>query len=266
VAVLAAFALACAAIALAGPKKGTVTVPEHTHQTATATCPKGQGALFAGFDTTLANLGPYVHPQAVVLSGRTLKVGAVNEQGSGSGFPAGQATAIAYCGSRAYPAKASAFVFVPAGQRKTVVATCPSGYSVALGGFRAAIAPAGTGARVYVDGLERVSKRKWRVSALNDGSAAGKLESLAYCTAGSQSLTPVTKSIHIQPGKVGTVTATCPKAKSLALGGLRSQHYAPGYGDLQLRAMKRKGSRGWQVSSLKYEPLLGELTAIAYCR
>ena len=259
--------LLAAAVALAsGTKTASKTVALHAAARADATCGAGKRPQLAGFSTTLQNLGPYVHPRALTIGGRTVHASAANEQGPAATDGPGKVTAFAYCGSGQLAGKAAAWKTLPPGSRSSVAAQCPKGTSVAAGGFRADIAPSGHGAAVYVDGLERVSARRWRASGINDGSAAGKLEARAYCTAGSPQLTTVTHSVQVPPRESRTVTATCPKGTSLALGGVRSQHYGSGYGELQLSSMRRTGSRGWRVGALKFEFVVGKLTAIAYCR
>lgn len=263
---LAAALLLITAVAFAATQKSTKTLVFHAAGTASPKCAKGERPLLGGFSTTLSNLGPYVHPSALTVSGRKLNVSAVNEQRDFEGGT-GSATAIAYCGSGPKPTTVSASkTLAPDGVRGQVVAKCPSGSSVALGGFRSDIATDGQHAEVYVDNLERVSPRKWRVGGINDGSVAGQIEAIAYCTPGNEQLTTVTHAIQIQPMKTGTVTAKCPAGHSLVMGGVRSQHYGSGYGALQLRSIKRKGARGWQVGALKFEALIGKLTAVAYCR
>lgn len=267
IAALLGLVLAAAAIAVAAAatKKSSVTVGENASGTATATCAKGQRATLGGFATTLAEPGPYVHPRALVLSGRSVRAGGVNEQGPGLGGGPGKVTAVAYCGTRRFLGKAGAFNTAPPGQRAAATAKCPKGMYVAAGGFRSDIAPSGTGALVYVDGLERVGAGKWRASAINDGSAPGKVTALAYCFPGSQALTTVTKSVVISPGKTGSVTARCPKGKAVVFGGVRSQHYGSGGGELQLSSMMRAGNRGWKVRALKFANVIGRLTSVAYC-
>lgn len=251
--------------AVAGTKTASTTVPLHARGTATATCRKGQQAMLGGFATTLTEPGPHVHARALVLAGRSVKAGGVNEQGPGLGDGAGRVKAYAYCGTRVFLGKASAFNTVPAGGRASATAKCPSGMRLAAGGFRADIAPSGNGALVYVDGLERVGKSKWRASAINDGSAPGKVEALAYCYAGSYPVSTVTQSVLVSPGNTGSVTATCPAGKTVAFGGVRSEHYGSGGGELQLSSMRRFGKRGWKVSALKFVNEIGRLTAVAYC-
>ncbi len=264
-AVLVAVLLAVAAVAVAaGTKTASKTVAPHGAETASAQCGSGQRAQLAGFRTTLQEFGPYVHPRALVISGPSVRAGGVNEQGGPSDGP-GKVTAFAYCGTRRFLGKAGAFRTLGAGSRGATTAECPKGMSLGAGGFRADIAKGGDGALVYVDGLERVSSRKWRASAINAGSAPGKVVALAYCFPGSEAVTTVTKSVSISPGNSGSVTATCPKGKTLAFGGVRSQHYGPGYGELQLSSMTRKGTRGWRVSALKYVNSVGTLTSVAYC-
>ena len=258
-------AMAAIAVAVAATKKSSVTVGENASATATATCAKGQRATLGGFATTLTQSGPYVHPRALVVKGRSAKASGVNEQGPGLRGGAGKVTAVAYCGTRRFLGKAEAFNTLGPGKRGSVTAKCPKGMYVAAGGFRSDIAASGTGALVYVDGLERVGAAKWRASAINDGSAPGKVEALAYCFPGSQTLTTVTKSVVIAPGNTGTVTASCPNGKGVLFGGVRSQHYGTGGGELQLSSMARAGKRGWKVGALKFGNVVGRLTSVAYC-
>lgn len=266
-AVLLGVLLASAAIGVAVAVTTTNSVPvaENASATAKATCATGKRATLGGFTTTLTEGGPYVHPRSLVLSGRSTRAAGVNEQGPGLGGGTGRVTAIAYCGTRRFLGKASAFNTIPPGARRSATALCPKNMYVAAGGFRADIAASGNGALVYVDGLERVSARKWRASAINDGSAPGKVEALAYCFPGSQSLKTVTKSVLVSPGNTGNATAKCPKGKTVLFGGVRSEHYGTEGGELQLSSMRRAGKRGWTVSALKFANVVGRLTSVAYC-
>ena len=59
--------------------------------------------------------------------------------------------------------------------------------------------------------------------------------------------------------------ASCPNGKGVLFGGVRSQHYGTGGGELQLSSMARAGKRGWKVGALKFGNIVGRLTSVAYC-
>ena len=119
--------------------------------------------------------------------------------------------------------------------------------------------------KTFWRGPQDLSVAEANQAARNIWKGAGGTTALAYCFPGSQALTTVTKSVVIAPGNTGTVTATCPKGKGVLFGGVRSQHYGTGGGELQLSSMARAGKRGWKVGALKFGNIVGRLTSVAYC-
>jgi hypothetical protein len=155
---------------------------------------------------------------------------------------------------------------VGVGIQKSVKATCPRGSALRLGGFRQELGTQDPGEPfVMINGLERVSSRSWKVSAINLGAGAGRLTSFAYCGARVHHVHAVEKTVNVQDGHYGKATANCPRGSRFMMGGLRIQHYDTFQGDIYPTSMGPKGRRGWFVKGFKYQPVAGHLTAIAYC-
>jgi len=145
----------------------------------------------------------------------------------------------------------------------TVTSQCPKG-KVAFGGWSAEVDPAaGTG--VATLGLERASKRAWSATGTNPGEGAADLTSLAYCGK-AKKLTEVRATTVVGPIGQATATATCPRKKSVRMGGFTGQLDADADPAVQPTAMVRPSKRTWQVTGVNTgEDDGGTLEAIAYC-
>ena len=254
-------ALACAATAAAlTVHSGTVKVPPHKRGTVITTCPPPTRAMFLGLRATVEEKAA-LELTSLGAGGRRAVASAINPERPG----AGTLTVFAYCGSRPVRQTVAASTTVGPQTQASVTAVCPPKTSVLFGGFRAQIRPA-PGPEVMLNGLERVSARQWRVSAVNLEGPAGKLTAIAYCTPGSPRLIARTKSVQVPYGKTKAVTASCPAGKTLALGGFRSTPYTDRFASIYPASLMRTASRAWTVSGHKFVPAIGKLTAIAYCR
>jgi hypothetical protein len=254
-------ALACAASAAARTIHiGTVKVPPGRRGTVITTCPPPTRAMFLGLKATVGEKAA-LELTSLGAGGRRAVASAVNSERPGTGT----LTVLAYCGRRPELRTVSASTTVPKGAQESATATCPPGTSVAFGGFRAQVRPA-PGPEVTLNGLERVSARRWRVSAVNLESPSGKLTAIAYCGPGSPRLLTRMKSVKVPYGKTKAVTASCPSTKTLAFGGFRSTHYTDRFASIYPAWLVRTGSRTWTVSGHRFVPAIGKLTAIAYCR
>jgi hypothetical protein len=259
-----AASLLVASLAIAGSTRTTtVTVPDGTTVTAAAKCRHHSKVTLDGFKSDLKEQGPLIHPSQMTRpTARSVRVGAAAQQG----FTAGKLTAIAYCGREPRLHQKTKAIMVAPGEQTSVTAKCQRGSSVRLGGFRAQAGSMNGEPNVVVDGLERTSASRWQASAINLGSASGSLESVAYCGKGSPNLDAVKKSIHVPGTQVGAVTARCPRHESIVMGGFDSEHYDPTTeGTMEVNMLARTSRRSWKVRALKFQPLLGRLTAIAYC-
>jgi len=178
---------------------------------------------------------------------------------------AGDFSAIAYCGNAPPLSTASASTIVGPSAQESVTAKCPRGTSVRLGGFDEDMSPTYTGPFVEINGLERISPRRWKVSATNLNSHAGQLEGLAYCGAGVKKLDAVRKTVNLGAYETKIAIAKCPRHHRLVMGGLETQRYATNLGDIEIVAIEQISARSWAVIGYKYKAAVGHLTAIAYC-
>jgi hypothetical protein len=254
-------ALACAATASALTiHSGTVKVPPGKRGTVIATCPPPTRAMFLGLNATVGEKAA-LELTSLGAGGRRAVASAINPERPGTGT----LTVLAYCGRRPIRRTVAASTTVGPQKQASVTAVCPPNTSVLFGGFRAQIRPA-PGPEVTLNGLERISARRWRVSAVNLEGPSGKLTAIAYCTPGSPQLIARTKSVKVPYGETKAVTASCPAGKTLALGGFRSTHYTDRFASIYPASFARTGSRAWSVSGHKFVPVIGKVTAIAYCR
>jgi len=239
---------------------GTVKIPAGRRGTVITTCPYPSRANFLGLEATVSESAA-LELTSLGAGGRRAVASAVNPERPGTGT----LTVFAYCGGRAVLRTIAASVAVAKGVQASATAICPPRTSVVFGGFRATVKPA-PGPEVILNGLERVTARRWRVSAVNLDGPPGKLTAIAYCGHGSPRLTARTKSVKVPYGKTQAVKASCPAGKTLVLGGFRSTHYTDRFASIYPSSFVRTGTRTWTVSGHKFVPVIGKLTAIAYCR
>jgi hypothetical protein len=239
---------------------GTVTIPAGRRGTVITTCPYPSRANFLGLKATVSE-NAALELTSLGAGGRRAVASAINPEGPGTGT----LTVFAYCGSRPVLRTVSATTMVAKGVQASATAICPPRTSVIFGGFRAQVGRP-PGPEVTLNGLERVSARRWRVSAVNLEGPPGKLAAIAYCGRGSPRLIARTKSVKVPYGKTKAVTASCPTGRTLVLGGFRSTHYADRFASIYPASLVRTGTRTWTVSGHKFVPAIGKLTAIGYCR
>jgi hypothetical protein len=252
--------LAVTAGALAATRSTTTAVPPGTQKHATVECPSGTQVKSFGYEGKFDPTGATERELPTALTRpRASKViaGAANV-----GAVAGSFRTLASCGTVPALGTVKAREPIANATQKSVVAKCPRGTSVRLGGFTATV---GSDKLVAINGLERESARHLKVSALNTGVSPGRLGAYAYCAHGSPSVHTVTKTVHLANEQERTAVATCPQGQKLLMGGLEVQHYEVGQGDVYVVGMKPAGRRGWAVTGQKIQPTLGHLTSIAYC-
>ncbi len=254
-------ALVCAGTAAAVTiHMGTVKIPAGKRGTVITTCPYPSRANFLGLKATVSETAA-LELTSLGAGGRRAAASAINPERPGTGT----LTVLAYCGGRPVLRTVSASTIVAKGVQASATAICPPRTSVIFGGFKSQIRSS-PGPEVTLNGLERVSARRWRVSAVNLEGPPGKLTAIAYCGRGSPRMIARTKSVKVPYGKTKAVTASCPAGKTLALGGFRSTHYTDRFASIYPASFVRAGSRTWTVSGHKFVPVIGKLTAIAYCR
>ncbi len=177
--------------------------------------------------------------------------------------------ALVCAGAAAALSVHSGTVSIPRGKRGTAVATCPPPTTVRLTGLKATV---GEHANLELNALIR-SGRRAIASAVNpERPGTGSLTVFAYCGRGP-GLRTVAADTTLAPTEQGSVTATCPAGTSVAFGGFRADagpapapHYAERFSAIYPASMMQTGPRSWTVSGHKFVPVIGKLTAIAYCR
>lgn len=252
--------LAVAAAAVAATRSTTTSLPPNTQKHASVECPSGTQVKSFGYEGKFDPHGAterelptaLIRPRASKVIAGAANVGAV----------AGSFRTLASCGTEPALGTVKAREFIASAAQKSVVAQCPRGTSVRLGGFTATVGP---DKFVAINGLERESARDLKVSALNIGTLTGRLGAYAYCVHGSPSVHTVKTTVNLANEQERTAVATCPHGQKLLMGGLEVQHYELGQGDVYIVGMKPAGHRGWSVTGQKVRPTLGRLTSIAYC-
>jgi hypothetical protein len=148
----------------------------------------------------------------------------------------------------------------------TATSECPKGTKVAFGGFTGGVGTEPTNAGITLVGLERSSKRDWSASVVNLNGGAGNATSTAYCTKVPK-LKEARGTVTIPSFGTGTASATCPRKKSVRLGGFSAQF---DFGDIEpavvATGLRRVSKRTLQVTGSNFsEQGSGTLEAIAYC-
>lgn len=154
------------------------------------------------------------------------------------------------------------------GQNGSVTAACPSGSEAVSGGFASpGFDPKQMGPADLAFTSRRVKGDRWRAQGYNfSNSVSGSLLAYAYCDKHEPGLAVESKVETIQPGVIGTATASCPAGTEAVSGGFESPKGGPDAHTLFAYASKRVGDRKWSVSVVPNQitdPL--KLKAFAYC-
>jgi hypothetical protein len=247
----------------AGSRTKSASVDSFSAGGVTAGCPIARGLALGGFKTnTSADVGLVVSRDEPA-SRRAWAAAATN-----TFVNSGQVSASAYCGARRSLRKAIATATIPAQSGNsypsaTAIARCPHGSTVRLGGFNADVSPQPDGPGLNVHAMSLASPRKWKVSATNEGPAAGKLQATAWCGHGPR-LSKAARSGKLADGGSATATARCPHGKRVALGGFET---APGGGlGPYLSELSRPAAAKWRAGAVQLAGNgTGSVRAIAYC-
>jgi hypothetical protein len=140
---------------------------------ATVTCPAGTSVRTGGFSTPVDPGGGL---EAVVKSGELIGPSQWRVGADSTGDPTAAVTAVALCGAGPAVSGQGAETVFTSEIPFTATATCPSGQSVAFGGF------AESGSQTdstYVSGLERTSDSSWQTTDFPFEN--GSIRSIAYC-------------------------------------------------------------------------------------
>jgi hypothetical protein len=235
--------------------------------TVTSECPKGKVA-FGGWS---ADINPAAGTGVATFGLERTSKRHWSATGSNPGDDPGELTSRAYCGKAKKLTEVRATTVVgPIGQG-TATATCPKRRSVRMGGFTGQLDTDADPA-VQPVGMVRPSKRTWQVTGVNTGEDNnGTLEAIAYCAKGPK-LKQVTATTAVPPSSDLTATATCPKRKPLAFGGLQGDIDVTDFDPLVVpHAAIRSSKRSWTASGANFAgggpvgPSPGNITAYAYC-
>jgi len=263
VAIAAGVAAAAISLAAASAGSSTQSIPSASQQAVAAKCPAGSEVTGIGaIGKSPPGPGQALLPSSLTRASSRMVISRATNLDSSN---AGDFTVIAYCGNSPPLSTASASTIVGFNAQKSVTAKCPRGTSVRLGGFDEDMSATYQGPFVEINGLERTSPRRWKVSATNLNSHAGQLEGLAYCGAGAKKLHEVRKTINLGAYETKIAIAKCPRHHRLVMGGLETQHYATNHDDIEIVAIEQISGRSWAVIGYKYKAAQGHLTAIAYC-
>jgi hypothetical protein len=151
-------------------------------------------------------------------------------------------------------------VFVPAGETRTAVATCPGNRQLFGGGFQRTDFTARGGD--YVTESRAVSSKSWSVTAHAFGAFGGEMTAIAYCWRSKRPLlTEVSGAVTVPPGKFATANTTpCPTGQ-LVFGGFST---SPG-GPLFFTDGYFATTGSWTSSAYNAFGPAATLTAYGYC-
>jgi hypothetical protein len=186
-------------------------------------------------------------------------------------------TVYAYCARKGKnPTTESAETSVPAGEIRSVTASCEPGTKAVSGGFfgetGVLIAP-----DVRVHESRKAGARDWTVSGGNDGAVGGDLIAYVNCRRG-KGLKPRSKTTTIagttgmQADESASVTAKCKRgtrAMSGGFAGLIDESYLadPDSGPGVIPSLSRRaGGRKWETGAVNFGGESGELTSYVYCQ
>lgn len=150
--------------------------------------------------------------------------------------------------------------FVPSGQTRTLVATCPGTRQLFGGGFQRTDFTSRGGD--YVTESRAITSKSWSVTAHAFGAFGGEVTAIAYCWRSKRPLlTEVSGSATVPPGKFATAnTPACPTGH-LVFGGFST---SPG-GPLFFTDGYFATTGGWTSSAYNAFGPAATLTAYGYC-
>lgn len=250
----------------AGLKTESETVELNGVTPATAECQGKRKAVSGGFAPEL--LGVPVS--------RSSKVGKRGWTAEGMGFKT-SLTVYAYCARKGKnPSTTSAETTVPAGEIRSLTASCEPGTKAVSGGFFGEtgllIAP-----DVRVHESRKTGARSWTVSGGNGGALGGDLIAYVNCRGGKglksrSKTTTIAGTTGMQADESGAVTAKCKRgtrAISGGFSGLIDESYVaePDTGPGVIPSLSRRdGGRKWETAALNFGGEAGELTGYVYCQ
>jgi hypothetical protein len=151
-------------------------------------------------------------------------------------------------------------VFVPSGQSRTAVATCPGRRHLFGGGFQRTdfISSGGD----YVTSSHAISAKSWEVTGRAFGGFGGQLTAIAYCWRSKRPLlTEVSGSAEVPPGKFGTATTPPCPAGHLVFGGFSTSPTGSSF----FTNGVINADRSWSASAQNHFGPAATVTAYGYC-
>lgn len=244
------------------------SVPGQSVGSATATCPQGDTAVGAGFQSP--GFSPdnaqstTARTSSALIDERRVETDAFN-----FGAEPGDIVSWAYCRSSAPPPNVrSRTVSVGPGTVGSAVAECPRGSGATGGGFEGVVDLANGSAIVVLTSM-RQNPRRWLVEGVNFGGTPADLTAHAYCRRPAPGLVTRSKEIEASGARTSAVTVACPEG-GRAIGGGFDGHPSITGGNLQGAAAvtsKRADRRtAWRSVAVGVDTQTAPLTAYAYCK
>jgi hypothetical protein len=253
----------------------TITSAEKFDST-TATCKRGSTAVAGGFEGTGYEQG--VTPQLLPVD--SARAGKRQWTSAGAfflsaGTTSGEFTSYAYCDDSKprLKTKSATTTLADSGSPDAIgsaTAKCKRGSVAVSGGFDSSdFLNNFSGPAIFPLSSRREGKRKWTVSAFNDGQEAGELVAYAYCDKSEPRLKTKTESATVELfPDASFATAKCRKKSRVVSGGFDSPDYDPSGTEEETFpfASRRSGKRGWSVGGFNVSTSRTlDIVAYAYC-
>ena len=272
--------IACTALAAGAVKErsaSTTITQTEEFDSATASCKRGSTAVSGGFEGT--GYGQGVTPQLLPID--SARAGKRQWTSAGAfflsaGTTSGEFTSYVYCDDSKprLKTKSATTTLADSGTPDAIgsaTAKCKRGSVAVSGGFDSSdFLNNFSGPAIFPLTSRREGKRKWTVSAFNDGGEAGELVAYAYCDKSEPRLKTKTESatIDLFPD-TSFATAKCKKKSKVVSGGFDSPDYDPSGTEEETFPFvsRRSGRRGWSVGGFNVSTSRSlDIVAYAYCK
>jgi hypothetical protein len=263
------------ALARGDSSSGKAMIVPQKIGSATATCPKGTGAVASGFASP--HFSPRNNRGVARIASRLYKH-RLRTSGFNFGQQPGELDSLAYCAKAGLSVRVAVQkVFVAPHSADVAIATCPGASEVISGGF-ASPGFSANGPQVLTLTSKRVGKNQWRVEGFNmgginsDGSSQqdfpGTLVAYAYCLNDAPPIITRQKSTMTgQKGKAKAIKVWCPRGMKALSGGFDGNLYLSANPTAAgAIASKRVGrGRAWHLSAISISERSAKISAYAYC-
>jgi hypothetical protein len=252
----------------------TITQDEES-DSVTASCRRGTTAVAGGFEGTAHE--QVVTPQLLPID--SARAGKRQWTSAGAfflsaGATSGEFTSYAYCDDSKPRLKTRSATTTLADSGPDAIgsatAKCKRGSVAVSGGFDSSdFLNNFSGPAIFPLSSRREGKRKWTVSAFNDGGEAGDLIAYVYCDRSEPRLKTKTESatVDLYPD-TSFATAKCKKKSKVVSGGFDSPDYDPSGTEEETFpfASRRSGKRSWTVGGFNVSTSRSlDIVAYAYC-